>query len=253
MKIALYARVSTEKQEQQQTIQSQIAALEDYAKEHGHTVAELYVDDGWSGSVLARPALDRLRDDASRRLFEGVAIHSPDRLARTYVYQELLIEELKKAGVQILFLNRPLADTPEDKMLQGMQGLFAEYEKAKIAERCRRGKLHKARSGRIVGHMAPYGYRYVRHPETQQGAYFVDREEAEVVKLMFRTLVDEQLSLGSLVRLLHERKIRPRKGGQRCWVVRRNSALVQNAHNHLTRPGLRGRLAGGGVWRWWGS
>src|SRR2546425_4142739 len=155
MRVDLYARVSTEKQELQQTIQSQTAALEDYAKQQGQEIVDRYIDDGWTGSVLARPALDRLRDDAARRLFDGVLIHSPDRLARTYVHQEVLIEELKKAGSQIIFLNRPLADTPEDRMLQGMQGLFAEYEKAKIAERFRRGKLHKARSGRIVGHMAP--------------------------------------------------------------------------------------------------
>src|SRR5438876_194762 len=128
MKVAIYARVSTEKQEQEHTIQSQIEELERYAKTNGHTVFDRHIDEGWSGSVLARPGLDKLRDDASKKLFAAVLIHSPDRLARNYVHQEILIEELKRRGVEVVFLNRPLADTPEDKMLQGMQGLFAEYE-----------------------------------------------------------------------------------------------------------------------------
>jgi site-specific DNA recombinase len=165
--------------------------------------------------VLARPALDRLRDNAMQKLFEAVLIHAPDRLARTYVHQEVLIEELKKAGVQIIFLNRPLADTPEDRMLQGMQGLFAEYEKAKIAERFRRGKLHKARSGRIVGHMAPYGYHYMKNPGAREGGYVIDSREAEVVRLLFQSVANAQLTLGSLVRLLHQKGILPRKAGER--------------------------------------
>src|SRR2546428_3822638 len=227
MEIAIYARVSTEKQEQQQTIRSQIQELDRYASTNGHTIKLRYVDDGWSGSVLARPALDKLRDDAAKRQFDAVLIHSPDRLARNYVQQELLIEELKKRGAHIIFLNRPLADTPEDKMLQGMQGLFAEYEKTKIVERFRRGKLHKARSGRIVGHMAPFGYSYVKGDDKKEGYYVIEEREAAIVRFIFTCFVERQMTLGGLVKLLHQEGMRPRKRDER-WQRSSLSRILRN-------------------------
>ncbi len=171
--------------------------------------------------------LDRLRDNASRKLFEAVLLHSPDRLARTYVHQEILIDELKKSGVQVVFLNRPLSDTPEDRMLQGMQGLFSEYEKAKIAERARRGKLHKARSGRIVGHMAPFGYQYVKKSEMGEGIYVINEREAKGVRFIFKTFVERQVSLGGLIKLLHKDDIQPRKGGER-WQRSSLNRILRN-------------------------
>ena len=214
MKTALYARVSTEKQEQQQTIKSQVAAIEEFARENGHVIVDRYTDDGWSGTVLARPELDRLRDDAPKKLFEAVLIHSPDRLARKYAYQELLLDEMKRAGVQVIFLNRPIGETPEDNMLQGIQGVVAEYEKTKIAERFRRGKLHKARQGSIVGHMAPYGYKYTKKQNDKPGRYIVNRKEATLVRFIFKEFTEKQLSLGRLIKLMHEKKIYPPRGAQ---------------------------------------
>jgi site-specific DNA recombinase len=193
MTTAVYARVSTETQEKQQTINSQLTDLRNYASQNNLTIVEEYIDNGFSGELFERPALDRLRDDARNRLFDMVIIHSPDRLSRKFIYNEIIREELKKYGVTVVFLNRPDAkDTPEDNLLSGVQSLIAEYEKAKILERTRRGKIHKAKSGIIMGSVPPYGYK------CSDGKYLIDPVEAEVVKLIvtvqphFKTILSFQ-------------------------------------------------------------
>ena len=170
-KAVIYARVSTERQEKEKekTIESQIEELRMFCEKNGFLIVKEYVDDGWSGETLARPALDQLRDDASKKLFDIVCIHSPDRLARKFIYQGLVMEELKKKGIEVFFLNRPISDTPEDQLLLGVQGLIAEYEKAKILERTRKGRIHKAKEKGIVGSVPPYGYNYVKNPVKGKG------------------------------------------------------------------------------------
>ncbi len=122
MNVAIYARVSSEKQEKQETIQSQIAALRDFAARKGYIVVDDYIDEGYSGEMLARPDLDRLRDDAAKKSFEAVLVYSPDRLARKYIYQELIRIELKKHSVDVIFINNPESnDKPETKLLEGMK------------------------------------------------------------------------------------------------------------------------------------
>ncbi len=149
IRAALYARVSGEQQTAAHTIESQIAALSERAKTDGATVPpeRQFLDDGYSGANLIRPAMDRLRDLAAVGGIDRVYVHSPDRLARKYAYQVLLIEELRRAGVEIVFLNRPLGQSPEDDLLLQVQGIVSEYERAKIMERSRRGKKHAAQLG----------------------------------------------------------------------------------------------------------
>jgi site-specific DNA recombinase len=96
---------------------------------------------------LARPALDRLRDCAQRGEFDAVVVLSPDRLARNYAHQWVLIEEFEKHPVQWIFLQNPCGDTPQGKLLTPRQGVRAEYERAQIHERTRRGRLEKAQRG----------------------------------------------------------------------------------------------------------
>jgi len=206
---AIYARVSTERQEDQRTIESQLSELRNACKKAGVRVAGEYVDDGFSGTVLARPGLDRLRDDASKGLFEAVYILSPDRLARKYVYQALVIEELKKRGIEVIFLNKPVSDTPEDQLLLGIEGLIAEYERAKILERTRRGRLHRAHNGEIMGGSAPYGYEYVPKTKDKAAHYRVNEPEAEIVRLIF-ALYLRSGSTARVVKELAARKIRTR-------------------------------------------
>ncbi|MDH3605144.1 MAG: recombinase family protein, partial [Candidatus Tectomicrobia bacterium] len=162
--VAIYARVSSEPRPEAPTIASQVAVLRQRALADGFALPESmqFLDENYSGATLVRPALERLRDLMAAGAVERLYVHSPDRLARKYAYQVLLVEEFQRLGVEIVFLNRPLGQSPEDDLLLQVQGMMAEYERAKIIERHRRGKLHAAQSGSVnVLSGAPYGYHYV--------------------------------------------------------------------------------------------
>jgi site-specific DNA recombinase len=152
---AIYCRVSSERQEKEGTIQSQIAELESIAKQNGDTIVERYLDDGYSGELLERPALDKLRNDAAKRIFGKVYILSPDRLARKHHYAAIVLEDLARFGVQVIFSTRPVGESVEDRLLFDIQSVFADYEKAKILDRLRRGKIFKIKQGNVVGNVAP--------------------------------------------------------------------------------------------------
>jgi site-specific DNA recombinase len=209
-KAAIYARVSSEKQEKEKTIESQLEELREICKNDGVEIVKEYIDNGFSGATLARPALDQLRDDASKGIFNTVYIHSPDRLARKYVYQAIVIEELRKKDIEIRFQNKPLGDSPEDQLLLGVQGLIAEYEKAKLVERTRRGRLYKAKMGKIVGNPPPFGYHYFKN-QNGEGHYVINEKEADVIRLIF----DLYIRLGSVravAKELTRMGIKPRQG-----------------------------------------
>src|SRR5512134_1147540 len=162
---ALYARVSSDRQKEDHTVASQVAALVEYADTHGFVVPPEwhFQDEGYSGATLLRPGLEAVRDLAATGQIEAVLIHSPDRLSRKYAYQVLLAEELSRSGVELVFLKAPSGTTPEDQLLVQFQGMIAEYERAQIAERSRRGKRHRAHEGSVnVLSGAPYGYQYCR-------------------------------------------------------------------------------------------
>lgn len=214
MQIALYARVSTERQERQQTVDSQLAALRCWAAELGHDVLPLYVfvDEGYSGSRLDRPALDRLRDAAREGEVDAVAVLTPDRLARKYVHQMLLLDELRRAGCDVLFVQRPISDDPNDQLLLQIQGAVAEYERALLGERFRRGKLQKARSGQYVGGRPPYGYRYVPRAEAAPGHLVIDEAEADLVRMLYPWLIDEEMTIRQILKRLNDGPWWPRSG-----------------------------------------
>ena len=187
-KASIYARVSTLRQEQEATIESQIAALDAYAQEHGYQIEpeHRFIDQAVSGYCLDRPALDRLRDLASEQHFQVVLCLDPDRLARRYIYQRLILDELNRAGVTVIFLSQPqLADSPQADLMLGVQGLFAEYERAVIAERMRRGKLHRIKTGQLMPSQAPYGYRYLTRDQPGGGQWHLVAYQAEVVRDIF--------------------------------------------------------------------
>ena len=162
--VAFYARVSSEAQAREHTIDSQVAALRERIAADGDRIAPEhgYVDEGQSGASLVRPALERLRDAVAAGALERLYVLAPDRLARRHAHQALLMEEFRRAGVSVIFLNRPIGASPEDDLLLQIQGVIAEYERAQILERGRRGRRHAARSGSVSALAgAPYGYRYV--------------------------------------------------------------------------------------------
>jgi site-specific DNA recombinase len=146
--VAIYARVSSDHQAEAQTVVSQVAALRERIAAEGLALPDAlqFIDEGYSGTTLIRPALERLRDVIAARAVDRLYIHSPDRLARKYAYQVLLVDEFRRAGVEVIFLNRALGQSPEDDLLLQVQGMIAEYERAKIIERPRRGKRHAAQA-----------------------------------------------------------------------------------------------------------
>jgi site-specific DNA recombinase len=219
--IALYGRVSSERQADELTIQSQLSALKQRIIDDQVTLDEelCLLDDGYSGETLLRPALEQLRDVAYAGGIDRLYVHSPDRLARKYAYQVLLVEELNKHGVELIFINDDLQNqTPEGNMLLQMQGVFAEYERAKIMERTRRGRRFAARQGRVsvLAH-APYGYRYIsKHDGDGEARYDIVLEESGLVREIFTWVGVEGLSLGEVVRRLAKRGV-PTQSGKARW------------------------------------
>jgi site-specific DNA recombinase len=217
---AFYARVSSDQQAQAQTIQSQIAALRARVQADGVALSaeNEFVDDGYSGSTLVRPALERLRDVVAAGGIDRLYVHSPDRLARKYAYQVVLVDELQRAGVEVIFLNHELGRTPEDDLLLQVQGMIAEYERAKILERSRRGKRHKAQTGVVnVLSGAPYGYSYITLAEGGgQARYEICEEQAQVVRQVFTWVGQQRLSIGEVCRRLREQGT-PTRTGKTWW------------------------------------
>jgi site-specific DNA recombinase len=218
MKAAIYARVSTDKQGRDQTIDSQLEALRRWATAHGHELKDdhVYIDEGYSGARLDRPALDRLRDAAREGEFDVLGVYSPDRLARRYAYQVLLLEELRKAACAVEFIERPISDDPHDQLLLQIQGAIAEYERAVLGERFRRGKLQKARAGHWIAGQAPYGYRYVPNRDGVPGHLEIEEVEAGVVRMLYRWLIEERMTVRQILKRLAAGPWRPRNG-KRLW------------------------------------
>ena len=262
MKIAaLYARVSGEQQRDSNTIASQTEALVAYAEQHGYRVAPdmIIEDDGHSGAVLERPGLERVRDLAAEGRIDAVVVHAPDRLSRRYAYQVLVIEELARQGVETVFVNAPSMETPEDHLLVQFQGMLAEYERAQILERSRRGKRHRARRGEVaVLSGAPYGYRYHKKTPDSEAFYEIVEPQASVVREVYRHYTCDHLSIAAITRRLNERAVPTSTGRSRwerstVWAMLRNPAYRGKAcfgktrqmpRTYVTRPlRLSGRTA----------
>lgn len=238
LRVALYARVSSEQQAKEHTIASQIAALKQRILDDGLDCdPELhFVDDGYSGGTLIRPALERLRDQAAAGAIDRLYVHSPDRLSRKYAYQVLLVEELTRYGVEIVFLNNPIGTNPEETLLLQVQGMIAEYERAKIVERSRRGKLHAARRGSVSALTgAPYGYHYVtKHEGDGAARYQVLAEEARVVRKIFEWVGQQRCSIREVCRRLQQEGVPTRKRKARwdrttVWTILKNPAYKGTA------------------------
>ena len=211
MTTALYGRVSSDRQEQEETILSQLAELRERAQEDSLSDWEEFVDEGYGRDNLVRPGLDRLRDLVAQSEVERLYVQAPDRLA-SGAKLVLLVEEFRQHRVEVVFLKGSVEDTPEGKLLLHMQGAMAEYERTKIAERTRRGKLYWARQSAMVGGHAPYGYRFVRRTDTQRAHLEISEYAATVVRKMYRLLTEEQYSTRAIARHLTEQGIPTARG-----------------------------------------
>lgn len=247
---AIYARVSSDRQKESHTIGSQTSALVEYAQTHGYAVPSEWVfqDEGYSGASLVRPGLEALRDLAAQGQIVAALIYSPDRLSRKYAYQVLLGEELSRCGVEVIYLKSPSGDSPEDQLVVQFRGMIAEYERAQIAERHRRGKRHRAQQGMVnVLSGAPYGYRYVRKTDTSAAYYEVIESEADVVRMVFAIYTQQRFSINAIARLLNERGISTRTGKTRwersvVWAMLRNPAYEGTACYGKTEQSPRQRI-----------
>ena len=241
LRVGLYGRVSGDQQEKEDTIASQLEAVRQRIASDGLECApELcFVDDGYSGYVLTRPGLERLRDQAAAGVLDRLYVLDPDRFSRKYAYQVLILEELTRCGVEVVFLRNPPGHGPEENLLLQVQGVIAEYERAKILERCRRGKQYAARRGSVnVLSGAPYGYRYVGKHEAGGGArYQVLAEEARVVRKIFEWVGQERCSIGEVCRRLQRDGV-PTRTGKSAW----DRSVIWS---HLKNPAYKGTAAFG--------
>jgi site-specific DNA recombinase len=241
MRAALYVRVSTDRQQQAQTIEQQVAQLRAWVAAHqGWTVAEEHVfrDDGHSGARLDRPGLDALRDHAARAAFDAVLVCAPDRLARNFVHQMVVMEELERRGVRVVFCDRPLRDDPHEQLVTQIRGAVAEYERTLIADRMRRGRQARLRSGQLLPWTrAPYGYRL--HPQRPRdpAAVQLDPVAAVVVQELFAAYAAGGVTLHGLAAQLTARRV-PTPTGKPTW-------RATTIRNLLTNPAYKGQAASG--------
>ena len=218
--VALYARVSSQKQAEEETIQSQLHELRKrIAIDQQHIQAELeFCDDGYSGAELLRPQLERLRDRVALGMVDRLYILSPDRLSRRSPHLAILVEEFKQHRCEVVFLNHAgFGETAESNLLIQMQGVIAEYEREKILERTRRGRKYSAQSGNLsVFGRAPYGYTYFRQSDGQAARWEVDPIRSEHVKMIFGLVVQKRMSLSKIVSYFREQSI-PTAKGKPVW------------------------------------
>jgi site-specific DNA recombinase len=231
LRVALYVRVSSEEQKQGHTIDSQIAELRQFATQREWPVVEVYPDEAWSGAALARPALDRLRDDAHKELFDAVLINDVDRLARDVTHLGIIKRDLEQSGVRVIFRKIPSENSPTHNLLVNILGSFAEFEREMIMDRTRRGRRHKVETRQqFIGALAPYGYRYIpATPNESTGELLINPEEALIVRRMFDWVATEGLSASEVTLRLTREGTRPRKGGK-TW---QKSSVLRILHGTI--------------------
>jgi site-specific DNA recombinase len=232
LRVALYARVSTEEQREGHTIESQVRELEQFSKTKNWITTGLYKDEGWSGSMLARPELDRLRDDAAKGLFDAILINDVDRLARDVTHLGILKRDIERHGIRVIFRKLPSENSPTHNLLVNILGSFAEFEREMITDRTRRGRRHKVEVRKLyLGTNSAYGYRYVPKDrrDGREGYLTIVPEEANIVRLMYQWVDQEGLTARKVIERLNHLKIKPRKGGK-LW---QSSSVLRILHNEM--------------------
>ena len=215
LRLAIYARVSTEEQREGLNIDSQVAELERFSRDRAWPIIGIYKDEGWSGGMMERPALDRLRDDAQGGKFDAVLINDVDRLARDVAHLGVIKRDLERKGIKVIFRKLPTDTSPTSNLMVNILGSFAEFERELISDRTRRGRRYKVEVRKqYLGCNSSYGFRYTPKDRLagKEGILEVVPDEAEVVRQMFEWVDQEGFSSRRVLRRLNDRGIRPRNG-----------------------------------------
>ena len=229
IRVAIYARVSTPNQMQSQTIEQQIERLKQHVTQHSWQLEpeHIFRDDGRSGATLNRPGLDRLRDVVRYGEVERVIVTTPDRLARNYVHQMVVLDELERFGCQVDFLDRPMSQDPHDRLLLQIRSAVAEYERTLITDRMRRGRLAKYRAGVLLPWThPPYGYRLDPDNPRDPTGVRIEDSEATVVREIYAWYLEERISLLGLARRLHQKEIL-NPSGKKLWSLATLRAILR--------------------------
>lgn len=215
----LYARVSTGRQEKEETVESQIDETKIRIEADNNILSpkHTFTDNGWTGSILARPALDELRDAIKRQEINILYVYDLGRLSRDFTNQLILIKEIEEAGVKLISLHDINPENEEQGFIRNILGSFHAYERIKIADRFRRGKLYKAKNGIVISGGALYGYNYVKKTETTPTHWEINEEEARVVRQIFEWVGVERLPINGVIRRLYDLGVRPKKRKSDFW------------------------------------
>lgn len=216
---ALYARVSTEKQETQATIDSQIAEVKQKIEEDKNilTPDHVFVDNGWSGTILARPSLDAMRDAVQDKQVQVIYVYDIGRLSRDFTDQMILLREFETAEVKFISLKDINPTTPAEEMMQKIMGIFHDYDRRNIVEKFRRGKLYKARQKIIVSGQSLFGYTYIKKVDNNGAKIVINKADADVVRKVFKWVGIEGLSVYGVIERLYREGIYPRKRKRDVW------------------------------------
>jgi site-specific DNA recombinase len=254
---ALYARVSTDAQQKEGTIESQLVELKKQIAAAGHVLVKEYIDDGITGILLDRPALEQLRQDAKTDLFDRIYFHAADRISREAAHQTIIIGELLNRGKQITIGGKDYQQNPENKLTLQMLGVFSEYERAKIIERTTRGRLHRLRMGEMSsnGHRI-YGYHYVKKSPAAPASLVINEEQAAIARQIFEMFASGHFGLVTISRFLEERRI-PTRTGRSQWNRDQIKFMLKNEtytgtryYNRITSP-TPSSSAAAASFLWW--
>lgn len=218
---AIYMRVSTTEQGKEETIKNQEMELIKRVKEDGNALSPdcVYQDEGWSGTILERPALDKMRADAADGNFEVLYAYDRGRLARRFVYQEIILDGLRAADIEFVSLHDINGDSHEERLMGGVMGIFHEYERLKITERMRIGKVRKVNENKkLLGYIPKYGYDYhTRIKNVRDGYFSINEKQAAVVRDIYTWCGEEFLSKYAIRARLYKLGIPPLKGKRKYW------------------------------------
>ena len=202
MNVAIYARVSTDVQaEHGYSLGAQVEDCTQKAKEMGATMIKEYVDDGYSGAYLERPALSEMREAVRQKLFQAVICYDVDRLSRNLSHQLLITDDIENSGATLVFVKSDYKNTAEGKLFYAVKGAFAGYEREKIKERTARGRLAMLRQGKAIQDSHVYGYDF----DKENHAYIVNPFEASVLRKMFDLYLNGHGGVGAVAQWLNER------------------------------------------------